>query len=162
MDTDTTDEVISQWAEERPDLDTSSLGVVVRVLRLNKRMQRRAGAALEPVGLELWAYDVLSALRRQGRPFELSASALAKAAALSPGAMTNRIDRLERQQLVERRYTSDDRRSVRVRLTRDGKRTIDEALELRIGAADRDLECLSRRETATLARLLKKVSLACD
>ena len=69
MERDSVDEILEQWSEERPDLDTSSLGVVIRVMSLYKAFLRQATAALERVGLELWEYDVLAALRRQGAPF---------------------------------------------------------------------------------------------
>ena len=69
---DAIDDMLDQWSEERPELNTAPLGVVIRVMSLYRRFAREAAAALEPLGLELWEYDVLSALRRQGKPFALS------------------------------------------------------------------------------------------
>jgi hypothetical protein len=77
MKRDVVDDILDQWGEERPELDTSSLGVIVRVMSLNRAFLRQAAKALEPLGLELFEYDVLSALRRQGRPYALLASRLA-------------------------------------------------------------------------------------
>ena len=97
---DAVDEILEQWSEERPELDPDSLGVVIRVMSLYREFHRQATAALKPLGLELFEYDVLSALRRQGKPFELAATALARETGLSTGAMTNRIDKLEGRGLV--------------------------------------------------------------
>ena len=45
-------------------------------------------------GLQAWEFDVLSALRRQGPPYQLSPGALLRATLVTSGTMTNRIDRL--------------------------------------------------------------------
>ena len=162
MKSDAVDDILEQWSEERPELDTASLGVVVRVMSLYRAFVRQAGDALEPLGLELFEYDVLSALRRQGRPFALAATQLARATGLSSGAMTNRIDRLEDRSLVRRRRDPGDRRGVVVSLTAAGRRTIDEAIKLRLDAADESLQSLTSTEKQRLASLLRKVKLADD
>ena len=159
MPKDAVDDILDQWSEERPELDTDPLGVVIRVLSLNRRFAREAADALEPLGLELYEYDVLSALRRQGAPYELAASGLASETELSTGAMTNRVDRLEQRGLVERRADEIDRRSVIVKLTRSGRRAIDDALSHRLDAAEDTLADLSKAERAKLAGLLRTVML---
>ena len=162
MTKDAVDDILEQWSEERPELDTASLGIVLRVTSLSRTFTRHAGEALEPLDLELFEYDVLSALRRQGKPYSLTASRLAKATGLSSGAMTNRIDRLEERALVRRRPDPDDRRGVIVALTRSGRATIEQAVQLRLDAADDSLSMLSATEKRRLAGLLRKVKLADD
>ena len=78
MPQDAIDDILDQWSEERPELDTAPLGIVVRVMTLYRSFSRDATRALEPLGLELWEYDVLAALRRQGKPFTLPATRLAR------------------------------------------------------------------------------------
>lgn len=156
---DAIDDILEQWSEQRPELDTAPLGVVVRVMSLYQAFLGEATDALRPLGLELWGYDVLSALRRQGAPFALPASVLARETGLSPSAMTNRIDRLEAERLVRRGSDTADRRSVIVRLTRRGRRLIDEAIGLRLAAADDSLANLGPRERRQLAGLLRKLVL---
>lgn len=157
MNKDAVDEILEQWSEERPELDTASLGVVVRVMTLNKSLVREATSALGPLDIELFEYDALSALRRQGKPFALPATGLAQETGLSTGAMTNRIDKLEAKGLVCRRSDNADRRSVVVSLTPEGKKLIDKAIQIRLDAADESLQSLSRRERSDLAGLLRKV-----
>ena len=157
MNKDAVDEILEQWSEERPELDTASLGVVVRVMALNKSLVREATSALGPLDIELFEYDALSALRRQGKPFALPATGLAQETGLSTGAMTNRIDKLEAKGLVLRRSDNADRRSVVVSLTPEGKKLIDKAIQIRLDAADESLQSLSRRERSDLAGLLRKV-----
>src|SRR6266446_4422527 len=68
-------------------------------------------------GLETWEFDVLSALRRQGPPFQLTPGALLRATLVTSGTMTNRIDRLVRKGLVRREPDPRDKRGVLVTLT---------------------------------------------
>lgn len=159
MKNDPIDDILEQWSDERPELDTASLGVVIRVMNLYKSFHRQATAALEELDLELFEYDVLSALRRQGRPFALPATRLAKEADLSSGAMTNRVDRLEARGLVRRRPDVKDRRGVIVSLTARGRKVIDDAIQHRLDVADDSLNGITRKERKELARLLRKIRL---
>lgn len=162
MRKDAIDEILEQWSDERPELDAASLGVVIRVMSLYRAFLRQATVALQPLALELYEYDVLAALRRQGKPYALAASALAAETGLSTGAMTNRVDKLERRKLVRRRVDKDDRRGVNVSLTAGGVRMIDAAIGLRLDAADESLAKLSAAERKRLAALLRKVVLASE
>lgn len=159
MKKDAVDDILEQWSEERPELDTSSLGVVIRVMSLNRAFLRQATEALAPLDLELFEYDVLSALRRQGQPYALPATGLARETGLSSGAMTNRIDKLEVRGLVQRRPDKNDRRAVIVSLTPAGRRAIDDAVQARLDAAEDSLEGISSKERNDLAVLLRKVRL---
>jgi DNA-binding MarR family transcriptional regulator len=159
---DQVDRLLRQWAHERPELDCSRLSVVVRVLLLSKVFRRSAEVALAPLNLKLWEYDVLSALRRQGPPFQLPASGLARASMLTSGAMTNRIDRLEARGLVERVPDPEDRRGVMVRLTIAGRQLTDDAIEARLTAANEQLEVLSVQERRAVSDGLRKVFAAVE
>lgn len=159
MQEDTVDQILNQWSAQRPELDTAALGAVIRVMALNRRFTREAARALEPLGLELFEYDVLSALRRQGTPYALPATSLARETDLSAGAMTNRIDRLEERGLVERKADPEDRRSVIVQLTPKGRQAIDEAIHVRLEAARDSLKYLGQDELNQLVELLRSVVL---
>ena len=159
MPKDAVDLMLKQWLMERPDLDTSALAATVRIQMLHKTFLKLATGSLAKLDLELWEYDVLSALRRQGAPFKLAATDLAKATSLSAGAMTNRIDKLEDKKLVRREPDPDDRRGVIVGLTTNGIGVIDDAIRLRLDAANDGMRGLNRKERARLASLLRKVLL---
>ena len=109
----------------RPDLDSSPIGVVGRVSRLSRLIDRRLAENFATFGLENWMYDVLATLRRHGEPYELTAGELMSRSMVTTGAMTNRIDRLEQRGLVARTRT-DDRRKVVVRLTPEGLALVDD------------------------------------
>lgn len=159
MSKDFVDELLDQWATERPGIDVSSLGVAVRIQVLAKLLQRSASGALRRHGLKPWEYDVLSVLRRQGTPFELPASDIATAALLTTGAMTTRIDGLEQRGLVRRRRSRTDRRSMLVRLTKRGKSLVDAAIRTRVEDANDALASIPAADKERLASLLRKLIL---
>lgn len=160
MARDNIDELQTDWSEQRPELDADAMGVVLRIQALAKILGDRAAGRLLQHGLQWWQYDVLSALRRQGHPYRLTASALADAGRLTSGAMTNRIDRLETRGLVRRRPDRNDRRGVNVSLTAKGRKLIDKAIRLRLESARRSLKALDAEQQHELANLLRIAVLA--
>src|SRR6478752_5155448 len=114
---DDVDEIVAAWRRERPDLDVSPLEVLSRVSRLARRLDLARGSAFSEHLLDGWAFDVLSALRRAGEPYELSPGQLVQQTLVTSGTMTNRVDRLERRGLVRRSPDPSDRRGVIVALT---------------------------------------------
>lgn len=154
---DSVDLLLQQWAAEQPGLDASALGVVVRLQHVAKHLARRANRALKRHGLKHWEYDVLSVLRRQGEPFELAATDLARAAQLTSGAMTTRIDGLENRGLVIRRQSASDGRSVLVGLTPAGAELIDRAVATRLEDARSALAALTADERGHLAGYLGRL-----
>jgi DNA-binding MarR family transcriptional regulator len=101
------------------------MGIVGRVSRLSRLFDTRLKEFFAEHGLERWEFDVLATLRRSGPPYELTAGTLNRAAMITSGAITNRIDRMAKRGLVERVPDTEDRRSVRVRLTDRGWETIE-------------------------------------
>lgn len=159
MDKDIVEELLEQWAAEQPKMNVSSLGIVVRVQMLGKLLQRRTGAALKQHGLKHWEYDVLSVLRRQGASFEMPATEIARAALLTSGAMTTRIDGLAQRGLVRRRQAKADRRSVLVRLTAKGRNIVDAAIKSRLDDANELLADFSSGDRRRLADGLRQLLL---
>lgn len=154
---DTIDEMQDDWSEQRPDLDPEPMGVVLRIQALSKILGDQAAARLQEYDLQWWQYDVLSTLRRQGEPYTLAATELADINMLTSGAMTNRIDRLEKLGLVRRQNDPEDRRKVLVALTPRGLKLIDSAAAARFDAAMDALDGLSPRQRSALSDLLRLV-----
>lgn len=127
-DLDDVDAIVAAWRRERPDLDVGPLHVLSRVSRLARRLDLDRAQAFARHQLEGWEFDVLSALRRAGAPYELSPGQLIRQTLVTSGTMTNRVDRLEGRGLVEREPSPSDRRGVIVRLTRAGQDAVDAAM----------------------------------
>ena len=155
---DEVDDLVARWQAERPDLDVAPLQVLSRLSRLARHLDRARRAAFAAHGLEPWEFDVLSALRRQGPPYQLSPGALLHATLVTSGTMTNRIDRLAAAGLVSRRRDPQDKRGVLVALTDRGQAAADAALagllDPRARAADRPGPRRSRPSWPGCSRLL--------
>jgi DNA-binding MarR family transcriptional regulator len=154
---DHVDEVLAQWLRERPDLDATPMGVVGRISRLGRFLERRLKPVFERYGLDGGLFDVLATLRRAGAPYRLSPTELFSSVMLSSGAMTSRLDRLERAGLVARTPDPDDRRGVLVELTLQGRELVDRAVEAHVANEWRLVGALTSEEQAELAGLLRKL-----
>jgi DNA-binding MarR family transcriptional regulator len=100
---------------------------------------------------------VLATLRRSGNPYMLSPTRLYEAAMISSGGMTNRLDRLERAGLIERRPDPNDRRGKLIALTAAGRRVIDETITRHVANEERLLSVLPTAEQEKLNALLRKL-----
>ena len=159
---DEVDRIVDAWARERPDLDFSPLQVLSRVGRLSRHLERARRAAFAASDLESWEFDVLSALRRAGTPYQLSPKALLQQTLVSSGTMTNRIDRLVTRELVERRTDPNDGRGILVVMTPRGQERADRAIRELLDAERALLDALSPVDQERLASLLRKLSLDFD
>ena len=154
---DETDDLLDAWRQERPDLDTAPLSVLSRVTRLARHLDRERRAAFAEQGLEAYEFDVLTALRRAGPPYELTPGRLLRETLVGSGTMTNRLDRLEARGLVRRRPDPDDGRAVRVRLTDAGRARADAAVADLLDRERALLAGLPERDRDRLAALLRAV-----
>jgi DNA-binding MarR family transcriptional regulator len=125
---DPVDHMLDAWRQARPDLDLEAMGTFGRLGRIHVRASRAIEAVFEAHGLSTGEFDVLAALRRAGAPHALTPTQLARSLMLSPGGMTNRIDRLEEAGWVRREPDPDDRRSLAVVLTEEGLALVDAAV----------------------------------
>ncbi|MFM9367851.1 MarR family winged helix-turn-helix transcriptional regulator [Streptomyces sp. Da 82-17] len=149
--------IIEDWARERPELDTSPLEVLARLHRTFLRYNGRLTSAIDRHGLAVAGFDVLTALRRAGAPYRLTAGQLADSGLVSSAGVTLRIDRLEKDGLIVRERDADDRRVVYSRLTDAGLAKVDEVFAEHLDNERRMLAGLSPAECRQLARLLSKL-----
>ncbi len=159
---DEVDRLVAAWRRERPDLDVRPLEVLSRVTRLARHLDRARRTAFAEHGLEPWEFDVLSALRRAGRPYQLSPGQLLTQTLVTSGTMTNRIDRLAARELVVRNPDPADRRGVLVRLTESGRELTDSALAGLLKNERELLAALSTNRLETLGDLLRMLTLPFD
>jgi DNA-binding MarR family transcriptional regulator len=159
---DEVDRIVGAWSRERPDLDFAPLQVLSRVGRLSRHLDRARRAAFAASDLESWEFDVLSALRRAGAPYQLSPKALLLQTLVSSGTMTNRIDRLVERRLVERKTDPNDGRGILVIMTRLGQERVDAAISELLVSEGELLDGLSPIDQEKLSALLRKLSLDFD
>ena len=152
---DRVDAILEQWRRERPELDTSTMGVIGRVNRLSTLFGQSHAEVFARFGIDRGEFDVLATLRRSGAPYRLSPTQLFRSLMMSSGGMTSRLDRLERAGLVRRVPDPNDRRSVRVELTGHGLETVDRAVEAHVENQHRLLAGLTELDRERLATLMR-------
>ena len=160
MKPDAVDKILGQWQRERPDLDASPMGVIGRMARLAKHLDRSIQETVSEFGLNLGEFDVLATLRRSGHPYQLSPTDLFNALMVSSGTMTHRIDRLERAFLVKRIPSKSDRRGTLIALTDKGLSLIEQAVEAHVANGHYILSVLEESERESLMLLLRKLLLS--
>lgn len=156
---DVIDLIVEQWVKERPELadELWPVQVLGRVQRVQSIVDKSLKAFCAEHGLEPGEFDVLTTLRRSGPPYALTAGAFLKAAMVTSGAITNRIDRMEAKGLVERVREGGDRRTVLIQLTERGQELIDAAMAAHLRNYAKILGALDRDECEQIATGLRKV-----
>jgi DNA-binding MarR family transcriptional regulator len=157
MTADPVDAILAQWRRERPDLDVSPMGIIGRMGRSMKHIDRSLRAVFSEFDLQPGEFDVLATLRRSGQPYRLSPTELFNTLMISSGTMTHRVDRLEQAGLVRRVPDPNDRRGALIELTDKGFNAIERAVEAHVANMHRLLRGLKTTERETLAQLLRKL-----
>lgn len=147
-----------EWQRERPDIDANVMALVGRLLQATHLLERNWFLPLAAqFELHQGEFDVIATLRRSGNPYAMTPTDLHEGLMLSSGAMTSRLDRLERKGLIERVPSPNDRRSTLVRLTPAGLALIDKLLPLHVANEQQALAALTQKEQAQLDGLLAKL-----
>jgi DNA-binding MarR family transcriptional regulator len=155
---DHVDRVRAQWREVAPQLDTSPIEIVARVGRVAAYFDQSINALLGSCGLTRSSWDVLASLRRVGSPYELSPTDLYRSLMRTSGTMTNRLRRLESDGLIERVPDPGDGRGLLVRLSRRGRKLVDEVAVTHMENERRLLHPLSRAQRRDLAANLRRLA----
>src|SRR5262245_4977184 len=156
-DKDRIDLLVSQWRDERPDLDIDVMADVGRLMAVGDLMSRRIEALAAEHGFDRGQGDVLFTLRRSGPPYRLTPSQLSESLLVSSGTMTNRLDRLEQRGLIRRLPNPADRRSLDIELTDEGFSVVDQMVEVHLANEKEMIAPLSEREREQLVRLTRKL-----
>lgn len=119
-DPDTVDATLEVWARELPFLDLETEGIVERIHTLERYVDRTMRETLDTFELSHGEWRLIAHLRYSGPPYRGKPGKLADKLGLSSGAMTNRLDNLERRGLLRRVDDPEDRRGVYVELTDEG------------------------------------------
>jgi DNA-binding MarR family transcriptional regulator len=152
---DRIDKILAQWRRERPDLDTTAMGLFGRMRNLTLHLSREMEKTFGRFGLNSANFDMLATLRRSGEPYTLSPSDLMDTMMVSSGTMTNRIDQLEKAGLVSRSQNPNDGRSFLISLTPKGFKLIDAAVTAHVKTQAQLVSALSQEERAALNGLLR-------
>ncbi len=86
-----------------------------------------------------------------------TASSICSVLAHDPGAMTRKIDALEKRGLVRRVRSAEDRRAIQLELTPEGRKLYPKALAAAVSMANEFLEGFTKAEVKALESFLKRI-----
>ena len=159
MEQDSVDRIRRAWQQQDPNLDSSSLEITGRLLLCAGYYERAVGPVLQRFGLSIADFDVLNTLRRLGDQHGSKPSDMARSSLITTGAMTSRLDRLERAELIRRTPDPADRRGVFVCLTPQGSKVARQALHELLATNQAFLEPLDGQQRDSIASALKQLLL---
>jgi DNA-binding MarR family transcriptional regulator len=154
---DHVDRILEQWRAERPDLDTSPMGVIGRLSLATSAIEAKLAQTFARHGIDAATFDVLATLARQGAPYRATPAALALDAMITSSAVAQRLNRLDDLGLVTRAPNPDDGRGKIVALTETGKRVLDEVLPDHLATEEEALAPLSGADRRALSDLLARL-----
>ena len=140
----------------------SAANGVDRVSGIHRRIKWMHDETLDQLGLTVSDWHVLTALRWAGAPYRRKAGELARRADLTSGAMTSRLDALEKEGLVRRLPDPADRRGVLVELTEKGREQHQQAMGIQAEKEALLAAALTAREKEQLNSLLRRVMLTLE
>lgn len=145
---------LQQELKKKRPFDSPEQEAILNILRTSDQFQNRFGRLLREFDLTPSQYNVLRILRGEGKPLpclEISERMIQ----LVP-AMTGLLDRLEKQELIQRERCTEDRRVVYVELTEKASLLL-ERMDQPMTDQHRDMiGHLTRAELKELSRLLEK------
>jgi DNA-binding MarR family transcriptional regulator len=157
---DRTDRVLHQWAQVRPDLEVSSVGIISRLARLRAIVDEEQEAVFAEHGISNPTFTTLVTLVRINQPGGISQRRLADEMRLTPGTVSARVDRLVADGLVVRSPDPGDKRGSLVTLTDQGRELFEAVVPAHLANQVRLLGSLTADEQAMMAGLLRKLLVA--
>ena len=131
-----------------------SQGIGAYIGRARRTIVEAIDQELAPLGMSHAQWIVVLLL---GDGAAATAAELCKILIYNPGAMTRLLDRLARKGVLRRVRTRDDRRTVRLELTAEGRKLYPRILEALVQVFNRLLHGFSRSEVRRLQQLLKRM-----
>ena len=152
---DALDHIQALWAQQMPELDTSSMALIGRLQIVHKQLTQAMTQTFRQFGLTDAGFDVLATLLRSGPPHALTPKQLLAQLLVTSGSMTSRLDSLEKQGLIERTVGTNDKRQRQVQLTHSGRGVIEQAIVAHVETQKKLLRVLSEQEQQEFTEMLR-------
>jgi DNA-binding MarR family transcriptional regulator len=149
-------EIAAAWRRERPGTPVDSIEIVTPLWRLAKLFADDRRRVLAGAGVDAATLDLLSVLRRSGKPYRLTTRELGARTLVTAGAISQRVARAEQRGLVTRAATGRSRQ-VQVRLTDAGHELVERTVDRVLGREAELVSGLPAGQRARLARSLDEL-----
>jgi DNA-binding MarR family transcriptional regulator len=157
---DVVDRALEIWRVELPNLHLETEGLVERIHKLSRYLEHSLGETAATYGLTIGEWYLLGAIRRNGAPYRVPAGKLAEQIGITAGALTGRLDRLERRDLLRRVPDPDDRRVTFIELTDEGYELWQSAVGVQARREQLVASALGERQQKQLNDLLRLLMLS--
>lgn len=137
-----------------PEEERRALDAYVKLVRAYDTIDSRLRSALRDEGLTVTQLGVLEALMHLGSMIQ---SELAEKLLTSASNLTTVLDNLEREGLVRRQRSSEDRRRVEVSLSSEGRAVIEDVFPRHARRITMLMSALEPEEQEQLDRLCRKL-----
>ena len=152
-----TDRALDEFAERYANINPSAIKTCAALLRTGSELLTAFETVFGKYGLSQGRFLTLIVMNRTPKE-ALNPSYLAKKVGVKRATMTGLLDGLEKQGLVERLHSSEDRRKIGVRLIAQGYLVLDEILPGYYRNIARVMTNLTEKERQELMSLLQKVN----
>ena len=122
------EDMLLRTGQHWPEADTVVTKFVSRLFRLRDLLLEESAREMARFDLSPVEFSVLSSLRKLGPPHEMRPSDMYNAMFVTSGGMTKILKGLEARSLIDRLPDPNDGRSIRVRLTDEGKELVEAAM----------------------------------
>lgn len=136
------------------DKEERALNVFIKLMRASESLTSNLYKQLSDHNLTMSQFGVLEALLHLG---PLNQRALGEKLLKSGGNITLVIDNLEKNNWVERKPNPDDRRSVLIHLTEEGRSFIESYFPKHVDNIVKEFSVLTAEEQEQLGTLCKKL-----
>ncbi|MCB5184953.1 MarR family transcriptional regulator [Methylobacillus gramineus] len=159
-DNDHIDLLINSWNQLLPGKDFSHMELATRLLRTVTLLTKEIMPVIVNAGLNQGEFDVLATLYRNGG--RLSPTTLYQRLLITSGAMTNRLATLTEKGLVQRAENPEDKRSIDVILSTEGRLLFEPLLDSYLQQLQRSLNSLEPSQQHVINQGLRPLLLALD
>jgi DNA-binding MarR family transcriptional regulator len=154
---DAIEEARRQWAQRWPEA-ADAMATATSVMRAQQLVLHTVDGALRPFGLTFARYEALVLLSFTGQG-ELPLGRMGQRLMIHPTSVTNIVDRLSRDGLLERVPHPTDRRATLARITPEGRALVAEATDA-VNAVRFGVGVLDAHEMEEMVRLVRALRLS--
>ena len=152
-----TDTSLDEFSRRFPNMNPSAIRTCAALLRSGSELLTAFETILGNHGLSQGRFLTLIVMNRNPDD-EVSPSFLAEKVGVRRATMTGLLDRLERDDLIERLTHQRDRRKINVRLTSNGRQVLADMLPNYYRSIAKIMANLTEKERLELTSLLGKVN----
>ena len=116
-----TETLLSEQAQNWPEVDTPAHRLVIRLLRLQGLLRQVSQTQLRKFGLSGVEIDTLATLRKMSPEDPVRPSVLSRHLLVTSGGMTRALKSLSEKGLIQLMPDAEDKRGKNIRLTEKGK-----------------------------------------